>query len=61
MNETDFGALFLSTGGLLVGGALICLIAGTIGLGGLVAALLAAFPILALCNSLDRGAQRAHR
>jgi hypothetical protein len=61
MNETDFGGLFLATGGVLVVGALICLVAGTIGLGGLIAALLASYAMLAICNSLDRGAQRARR
>lgn len=61
MNETNFGDLFLSTGGMLVLGALVCLITGTIGFGGMIAALLAAYGMLKICNSMDRATQRAKR
>lgn len=61
MNEPNFGELFLSTGGMIVLGALVCLISGTIGLGGMIAAMLAAYGLLKICNSMDRATQRAHR
>lgn len=61
MNETNFGALFLATGGSLVFGALICLLAGTIGLAELAAAMLAAYGVLTVCNSMDRAEQRARK
>lgn len=61
MNETDFGSLFLATGGAITIGAVICLLIGTIGWGGMIAALLAAYATLTLCNSLDRNEQRARR
>jgi hypothetical protein len=61
VNETDFGSLFLATGGAITIGAIICLLIGTIGWGGMVAALLATYATLVLCNSLDRGEQRARR
>jgi hypothetical protein len=61
MNETNFADLFLATGGSLVLGALICLFAGTLGIGGLVAAVVAAYGVLAICNSMDRAEQRARK
>lgn len=61
MNNTNFGELFLATGGVIVLGALICLFAGTVGVGGFVAALIAAYGTLSLCNAMDRAEQRAHR
>jgi hypothetical protein len=54
MNRTDYGHLFLSTGGTIVAGAAVCLIAGTIGLGGFLAALAAAWIALVIVNSMDR-------
>ena len=61
MNETNFSDLFIATGGTLILGALICLFAGTIGLGGLIAACIAAYGVLKICNSMDRATQRARR
>lgn len=61
MNETNFGELFLVTGGAMILGALVCLLASTIGLGGFVAALLAAYGVLTVCNSMDRASQRASK
>jgi hypothetical protein len=61
MNETNFSDLFITTGGTLILGALVCLFAGTIGLGGLIAAVIAAYGVLKICNSMDRATQRARR
>lgn len=52
--RTDYGSLFLSTGGVVIAGAAICLVAGTIGIGGFIAALLAAYVGLVIVNNLDR-------
>jgi hypothetical protein len=52
--RTDYGDLFLSTGGMMVAGAAVCLFAGTIGMGGFIAALFAAYVVLVIVNSMDR-------
>jgi hypothetical protein len=57
--RTDYGSLFLSSGGLIIGGAAICLVIGTIGLGGFIAALLAGYVALVIVNSLDRADKRS--
>lgn len=54
MKRTDYGNLFLSTGGMMVGGAAVCLFAGTIGLGGFIAATGAAWVVLTIVNAMDR-------
>lgn len=54
MNRTDYGNLFLSTGGTIVAGAAVCLVAGTISLGGFLAALAAAWITLIIVNAMDR-------
>jgi hypothetical protein len=54
MNRTDYGQLFLSTGGVIVAGAALCLVIGTIGLGGFIAALAASWTTLVIVNSMDR-------
>lgn len=54
MKRTDFGQLFLSSGGMIVAGAAVCLLAGTIGMGGFIAALIAAYIVLVIVNSIDR-------
>lgn len=54
MNRTDYGKLYFSTGGALVAGAAVCLVAGTIGVGGFLAALAAAWITLIIVNSMDR-------
>lgn len=54
MRRTDYGNLFLSTGGLMVGGAAVCLLAGTIGVGGFIAASGAAYVVLVIVNSMDK-------
>jgi hypothetical protein len=51
----------MSTGGSLVIGAAICLAAGTLGLGGFIAALIAAYIVLSAVNSLDRADKRKTR
>lgn len=62
MNQrTDYGSLFLSTGGTVLAGAAICLVAGTIGLGGFIAALIAAYVALVIVNNLDRADKRGAR
>jgi hypothetical protein len=60
MSRTDYGKLFISTGGAIVAGAAVCLVAGTIGLGGFLAALAAAWIVLICVNSMDR-ADRSSR
>jgi hypothetical protein len=50
----DFGNLFLSTGGMVLAGAAICFVTGTISAGGLVAAGLASYVALKIVNDLDR-------
>ena len=57
-SDTDFGNLFLSTGGVIVGGAAICLFAGTIGVGGFLAACGASYVVLKFCNALERSEKR---
>jgi len=59
--RTDYSSLFMSTGGSLVIGAAICLAAGTLGLGGFIAALIAAYIVLSAVNSLDRADKRKTR
>lgn len=59
--RTDYGSLFLSTGGAAIAGAAICLVAGTISLGGFIAALLAAYVALVIVNGLDRADKRGIR
>lgn len=54
----DYGKLYLSTGGLLLAGAGICFVAGTISVGGLVAAGIASYVCLTAVNSLDRADKR---
>ena len=54
MNRTDYGKLFLSTGGALVGGAVLCLLGGAIGMGSFIAALIAAWVCLQIVNAMDR-------
>lgn len=54
MKRTDYGQLFFSTGGLLVAGAAVCLFVGTIGMGGFIAALLAAYVALVIVNAMDK-------
>ncbi len=61
MNRPDYGNLFLSTGGALVAGAAVCLIAGTIGLGGFLAALAAAWIALVIVNGMDSADRPARR
>lgn len=51
----DYGELWLYTGGTLLLGAVICLFAGTIGLGGLIAAGGAAYVLLVLVGAMARG------
>jgi hypothetical protein len=50
----DYGEVWLSTGGMILVGAVICLFAETIGLGGLVAAGLAAYVLLAIAGAVAR-------
>lgn len=57
--RTDYGSLFLSTGGVIIGGAAICLMIGTIGLSGFIAALLAGYVTLVLVNSIDKADRRS--
>jgi hypothetical protein len=54
MKRTDYGELFLSTGGLMMGGAAVCLFAGTIGVGGFVAAAGATYVVLVIVNAMDK-------
>jgi len=54
MKRTDYGQLFLSTGGMMVAGAAVCLLAGTIGMGGFIAALIAAYVVLVAVNAMDK-------
>lgn len=62
MNQnTDYGSLFLSTGGLLIASAAICLVAGTIGMSNFIAALIAAYVTLVIVNNLDRADKRSFR
>jgi hypothetical protein len=50
----DYGEVWMSTGGMILAGAVICLLAGTIGLGGLIAAGLAAYALLVLSGAMAR-------
>jgi hypothetical protein len=59
MKRTDYGNLFLSTGGMMVAGAAVCLLAGTIGMGGFIGALLAAYIVLVIVNSINRADRRS--
>ena len=52
--QYGYGDTWLQTGGLIVLGALVCLLVGTISFGGLVAALLAAYVVLALTGAMAR-------
>jgi hypothetical protein len=58
MSRTDYGNLFYSTGGLLVAASAVCIIAGVVGFGDVIATLFAAYVILKLVNALDRGDAR---
>lgn len=50
----DYGETWLATGGTILFGAIVCLIAGTIGYTGVFAAALAAYVLLVLVGAMAR-------
>lgn len=50
----DYGDTWLGTGGTILVGAIICLIAGTIGYTGVIAAAIAAYVLLVLVGAMAR-------